>query len=45
MTIMHHPRRGRKVKAFLSLLPDMGTVNSSTPLRSLLKISSRLFRR
>jgi succinate-semialdehyde dehydrogenase/glutarate-semialdehyde dehydrogenase len=45
MMIMHHPRRGRKVKAFLSLLPDMGTVNSSTALRSLLKISSRLFRR
>jgi succinate-semialdehyde dehydrogenase/glutarate-semialdehyde dehydrogenase len=45
LTIMHHPRRGRKVKALLSLLPHMGTVNSTTPFRSLLKITSRLFHR
>jgi hypothetical protein len=45
MTIMHDPRRGRKVKALLSLLPDIGTVNSLTPFRSLLKIGFRVFRR
>jgi succinate-semialdehyde dehydrogenase/glutarate-semialdehyde dehydrogenase len=45
LAVMHHPRRGRKVKALLSLLPHMGAVNSTTPLRSLLKISSRLFHR
>jgi len=43
LAIMHHPRRGRKVKALLSLLPQLGTVNSTTPFRSLLKITSRLF--
>jgi acyl-CoA reductase-like NAD-dependent aldehyde dehydrogenase len=45
LTIMHHPRRWRKVKALLSLLPHIGTVNSTTPFRSLLKITSRLFHR
>ena len=45
LAIMHHPRRGRKLKALLSLLPQMGTVNSTTPFRSLLKITSRLFHR
>jgi succinate-semialdehyde dehydrogenase/glutarate-semialdehyde dehydrogenase len=43
LAIMHHPRRGRKVRALISLLPQMGTVNSTTPFRSLLKIISRLF--
>jgi len=45
LAIMHHPRRGRKIKALLSLLPRMGTINSTTPFRSLLKITSRLFHR
>jgi succinate-semialdehyde dehydrogenase/glutarate-semialdehyde dehydrogenase len=45
MIIMHHPRRGRKVRALLSLLPHLGTVSSTTPFRSLLKITSRLFHR
>jgi succinate-semialdehyde dehydrogenase/glutarate-semialdehyde dehydrogenase len=43
LAIMHHPSRGRKFKALLSLLPQLGTVNSTTPFRSLLKITSRLF--
>jgi acyl-CoA reductase-like NAD-dependent aldehyde dehydrogenase len=44
LALMQHPRRGRKVKALLSLLPQMGRVNSTTPFRSLLRITSRLFR-
>jgi acyl-CoA reductase-like NAD-dependent aldehyde dehydrogenase len=43
LAIMHHPRRGRKVQALFSLLPQLGRVNSTTPFRSLLKITSRLF--
>jgi succinate-semialdehyde dehydrogenase/glutarate-semialdehyde dehydrogenase len=45
LAIMHHPRRGGKIKALLSLIPQMGRVNSTTPFRSLLKITSRLFHR
>jgi len=45
LTAMHHPRRAKKLKALLSLLPHMGTIRTTTPLRSLLKITSRLFRR
>ena len=43
--IMHHPRRMSKVRALFSLFPHLGTVSSTTPFRSLLKISSRLFHR
>jgi succinate-semialdehyde dehydrogenase/glutarate-semialdehyde dehydrogenase len=45
MTIMHHPRRGKKARALLSLLPHLRAVNSTTSFRSLLKISSRVFHR
>ncbi|MFZ2053925.1 MAG: aldehyde dehydrogenase family protein [Candidatus Aminicenantales bacterium] len=45
LALMHHRRRGKKVKALLSLLPHMEAVSSTTPFRSLLKITSRLFRR
>jgi succinate-semialdehyde dehydrogenase/glutarate-semialdehyde dehydrogenase len=45
LTIMHHPRRGRQIKALLSLLPHLGAVNSTTSFRSLFRISSRLFHR
>jgi succinate-semialdehyde dehydrogenase/glutarate-semialdehyde dehydrogenase len=45
LALMQHPRRGRKIKALVSLLPQMGRVTATTPLRSLLKITSRLFRR
>ena len=45
LTIMHHPRLGRKAKALFSLLPHIRALNSTTPLRSLLKITSRLFHR
>jgi succinate-semialdehyde dehydrogenase/glutarate-semialdehyde dehydrogenase len=43
LTLLHHPRRGRKVRALLSLLPNLRAVNETTPFRSLLKITSRLF--
>ena len=43
LAIMHHPRRAGKIKALLSLLPQMGRVNATTPFRSLLGITSRLF--
>jgi len=45
LAIMHHPRRGKQVKALLSLLPHLAMVNATTPFRSLLKITSRLFHR
>ena len=44
VALMHHPRFGRKLKALLSLLPDLRMVLASTPLKSLLKITSRLFK-
>jgi acyl-CoA reductase-like NAD-dependent aldehyde dehydrogenase len=44
VALMHHPRFGEKLKALFSMLPDLKTVNSTTPLKSLLKIASRLFR-
>jgi len=45
LAIMHHPSRGKQVKALLSLLPHMAMVYATTPFRSLLKITSRLFHR
>jgi len=45
LALMHHRRRGEKIKALLTLLPHMGAVSSTTPFRSLLKITSCLFRR
>jgi acyl-CoA reductase-like NAD-dependent aldehyde dehydrogenase len=45
LAIMHHPRRSKRVKALLSLLPRMGMVSATTPFRSLLRITSRLFHR
>jgi acyl-CoA reductase-like NAD-dependent aldehyde dehydrogenase len=44
VALMHHPRFGEKLKALFSMLPDLKTVNSTTPLKSLLKIASRLVR-
>ncbi|HXK36924.1 MAG TPA: aldehyde dehydrogenase family protein, partial [Candidatus Paceibacterota bacterium] len=45
LAIMHHPSRWKQVKALLYLLPHMGMVCATTPFRSLLKITSRLFHR
>jgi succinate-semialdehyde dehydrogenase/glutarate-semialdehyde dehydrogenase len=45
LAITHHPRRGRRLRALLSLLPHLGAVRASTPLRSLVKICTRLFHR
>ena len=43
--LLHHKRFGQRLKSLLSLLPRIGEINSTTPSRSLLKITSRLFRR
>ena len=45
MTLLHGRHFGDRFKALFSLLPQMGTVNATTPFRSLLRIVSRLFRR
>lgn len=45
VALMHHPRFGRKLKALLSMLPDLKMVSASLPLKSLLKITSRLFQK
>jgi acyl-CoA reductase-like NAD-dependent aldehyde dehydrogenase len=45
LELMHHGAFSRRLKSLLSLLPQMGTISSATPFRSLLKITSRLFRR
>jgi len=45
LPLMHHPRRARKITALLSLISQLKAVASTTPFWSVLKISSRLFRR
>jgi acyl-CoA reductase-like NAD-dependent aldehyde dehydrogenase len=44
LNLMHHRNFGPRLKSFLSLLPQIGKITLTTPLRSLLKITSRLFR-
>jgi acyl-CoA reductase-like NAD-dependent aldehyde dehydrogenase len=43
LSLMHHPRFGRRLQALSAMLPDLRTINASIPLKSLLKITSRLF--
>jgi len=45
LPLMHGRRFGERAGALLSLLPRMGMVNAATPFRSLLRITSRVFRR
>jgi hypothetical protein len=45
LTLMHGRRFGERAGALFSLLPRMGMVNAATPFRSLLRITSRLFRK
>ena len=45
LILLHGRKFQEKLKALLSLLPRMGMVRAGTPFRSLLKITSRLFRR
>lgn len=45
LAVMHHPRRGGQVRALFSLLPHLGTIRKTTPVRSLLEITSRLFQK
>ncbi|MFH1574843.1 MAG: hypothetical protein ABIG68_12730, partial [Acidobacteriota bacterium] len=43
--LLHHKHFGQRLKSLLSLLPRIGEINSTTPFRSLFRITSRLFRR
>jgi succinate-semialdehyde dehydrogenase/glutarate-semialdehyde dehydrogenase len=45
LPLMHGRRFGERSKALFSILPRMGLVNAATPLRSLLRINSRVFRK
>ncbi len=45
LCLLFHRRRSQKARALFSLVPRLGTVNAALPFRSLLKVSSRLFRR
>jgi acyl-CoA reductase-like NAD-dependent aldehyde dehydrogenase len=45
LMLLHGPKFQVKLKALLSLLPRMRLIRAGTPFRSLLKITSRLFRR
>jgi acyl-CoA reductase-like NAD-dependent aldehyde dehydrogenase len=45
LPLLHHRKFGPRLKSFLSLIPQLGTIFRTTPWRSLLKMSSRLFRR
>ncbi len=44
LPLLHHRNFGVRLKSLFSLIPRLNKVNSATPLRSLLKITSRLFR-
>ena len=45
LRLLHHRRRSAKARALFSLVPRLGAVNAALPFRSLLRVSSRLFRR
>ena len=44
LPLLHHRKFGVRLKSLLGLLPQIGKIRATTPLRSLLKIASRLFR-
>ena len=44
VALMHHQRFAEKLKALFSILPNLKLINATTPFKSLLKITSRLFR-
>ena len=44
VALMHQRRFGAKLKALFSILPSLRLVRAATPFKSLLKITSRLFR-
>lgn len=45
LDLLHHQRFRRRLKALFSLVPQMKSIAVAIPFRSLLKITSRLFRR
>ncbi len=44
LPLLHHRNFGVRLKSLFSLIPRLNTVSEATPLRSLLKVTSRLFR-
>jgi len=44
LAMMHHPRLGGRLAAFLPILKHLPTVNAALPLKSLLRVTGRLFR-
>ncbi len=44
LPLLHHRKFGVRLRSFVGLLPQVGRICATTPLRSLFKISSRLFR-
>jgi len=45
LRLLYHHRHGKKAGALFSLVPRLGSVNAAMPLRSLIRVSSRLFRK
>lgn len=45
IVLLHHPRFRERARAMFSLIGRMPMVQAGTPLRSLLKVTSRLFRK
>jgi succinate-semialdehyde dehydrogenase/glutarate-semialdehyde dehydrogenase len=45
LRLLHHRRRSQKARALFSLIPRLGAVRAGIPFRSLIRVSSRLFRR
>jgi succinate-semialdehyde dehydrogenase/glutarate-semialdehyde dehydrogenase len=45
LSLMHGPRFGERAGALFSILPRISLINAATPFRSLLRITSRLFRK
>jgi acyl-CoA reductase-like NAD-dependent aldehyde dehydrogenase len=44
LRLLHHRRRSKKARALFSLVPRLGAIKGGMPFRSLLRVSSRLFR-
>ncbi len=44
LALMHHPRLGARLGAFLPILKHLGTVRAAIPLKSLLRVAGRVFR-
>jgi acyl-CoA reductase-like NAD-dependent aldehyde dehydrogenase len=45
LAMMHHPRLGGRLGAFIPILKHLGMVSRALPLKSLLRVTGRVFRR